>query len=50
MVEEGMPSATAPLPSDPQALRALAASLQAALATKERELAARDGLKSPYRA
>jgi transposase len=42
MVEESMPSATAPLPSDPQALRALAASLQAALATKERELAARD--------
>ena len=42
MVEEGMSSATAPLPSDPEALRALAASLQAALATKERELAARD--------
>ena len=42
MVEEDMPSATASLPSDPQALRALAASLQAALATKERELAARD--------
>jgi Transposase IS66 family len=37
-----MPSATASLPSDPQALRALAASLQDALAAKERELAARD--------
>jgi transposase len=42
MVEEGMPSATASLPSDPQALRVLAASLQEALAAKERELAARD--------
>jgi transposase len=37
-----MPSATASLPSDPEALRALAASLQEALATKDRELAARD--------
>src|ERR671911_762090 len=37
-----MPSATASLPSDPPALRALAASLQDALAAKERELAARD--------
>jgi Transposase domain (DUF772) len=37
-----MPSATASLPSDPQALRVLAASLQEALAAKERELAARD--------
>jgi transposase len=42
MVEEDMPSATASLPSDPQALRVLAASLQEALAAKERELAARD--------
>jgi transposase len=42
MVEEDMPSATSSLPSDPQALRALAASLQDALAAKERELAARD--------
>jgi transposase len=37
-----MPSATSSLPSDPQALRVLAASLQKALAAKERELAARD--------
>jgi transposase len=37
-----MPSATTPLPSDPAALRALAVSLQEALATKDRELAARD--------
>ncbi len=37
-----MPSATGPLPTDPEALRALAISLQAALATRERELAARD--------
>jgi transposase len=37
-----MSLATASLPSDPQALRALAASLQEELATKERELAARD--------
>jgi transposase len=37
-----MPSATTPLPSDPQALRAFAVSLQEALATKDRELAARD--------
>jgi transposase len=42
MVEEDMPSATSSLPSDPQALRVLAASLQDALAAKERELAARD--------
>jgi transposase len=37
-----MSSATASLPSEPAALRALAVSLQDALATKERELAARD--------
>jgi len=37
-----MASATASLPSDPEALRALAISLQEALATKDRELAARD--------
>jgi hypothetical protein len=37
-----MPSATAFLPSDPAALRALAVSLQEALAAKDRELAARD--------
>jgi transposase len=37
-----MSSATGPLPSDPEALRALAASLQEALVTRERELAARD--------
>jgi transposase len=37
-----MPSATTPLPSDPEALRALAVSLQEALASRERELAARD--------
>ena len=37
-----MPSATGPLPSDPEALRALAAALQEALVTRERELAARD--------
>jgi transposase len=37
-----MSSATAPLPSDPAALRAFAAVLQEALAAKERELAARD--------
>jgi transposase len=37
-----MPLSTVSLPSDPEALRALAASLQEALATKDRELAARD--------
>jgi transposase len=37
-----MPSATASLPSDPEALRTLAISLQDALSTKDRELAARD--------
>jgi transposase len=37
-----MPSATHSLPSDPAALRALAVAQQEALATKERELAARD--------
>src|SRR5512132_1956877 len=37
-----MRSTTAPLPSDPEALRALAIALQEALATKDRELAARD--------
>jgi transposase len=37
-----MPSATAFLPSDPEALRALAVLQQEALATKDRELAARD--------
>ena len=37
-----MPSATGPLPSDPAALRALAATLQEALVIRERELAARD--------
>jgi hypothetical protein len=37
-----MPSATASLPSDPEALRALAITLHEALATKDRELAARD--------
>jgi hypothetical protein len=37
-----MALATASLPSDPAALRALAIALQAALATKDRELAARD--------
>jgi transposase len=37
-----MASATASLPSVPEALRALALSLQEALATKDRELAARD--------
>jgi transposase len=37
-----MASATASLPSDPEALRALAIALQEALATKDRELAARD--------
>jgi transposase len=37
-----MPSATGPLPSDPAALRTLAAALQEALVTRERELAARD--------
>jgi transposase len=37
-----MASATASLPSDPEALRALAISLQEALAIKDRELAARD--------
>jgi transposase len=37
-----MPSATASLPSDPGALRALALSLQEALATKDRELTARE--------
>ena len=37
-----MSSATDFLPSDPAALRALAVSLQEALATKDRELAARD--------
>ena len=42
-----MPSATASLPSDPQALRALAASLQAALAAKERELARGMGSSRP---
>ena len=36
LVEGGMPSATASLPSDPEALRALAVSLQAALATRDR--------------
>jgi hypothetical protein len=36
-----MPSATGPLPSDPAALRALAAALQEALVIRERELAAR---------
>jgi transposase len=37
-----MPSATDFLPSDPDGLRALAVSLQEALAAKDRELAARD--------
>jgi transposase len=37
-----MASATASLPSHPEALRALAIALQEALATKDRELAARD--------
>ena len=37
-----MPSATGPLPSDPEALRALVVSLQEVLVTTERELAARD--------
>jgi transposase len=37
-----MPSATASLPSDPDALRALTIALQDALATKDREIAARD--------
>jgi transposase len=37
-----MALATASLPSDPEALRALTISLQEALATKDRELAARD--------
>ena len=37
-----MPSATGPLPSNPEALRALVVSLQEVLVTTERELAARD--------